>query len=34
MLREARAVSKTGIYHIVLRGRNQQQIFQDDEGLQ
>ncbi len=31
MSREARAVSKTGIYHIMLRGINQQQIFQDEE---
>lgn len=31
MSREARAPSKTGIYHIMLRGINQQQIFQDDE---
>ena len=31
MPRKARKLSKTGIYHVLLRGINQQQIFQDDE---
>jgi len=31
MPRKARTLSKTGIYHVLLRGINQQQIFQDDE---
>ncbi|MBO5439033.1 MAG: transposase [Clostridia bacterium] len=31
MPRCARLKSKTGIYHIMLRGINQQQIFEDDE---
>ena len=31
MPRKAREKSKTGIYHIMIRGINQQQIFQDDE---
>ena len=31
MSREARRQSKTGIYHVMLRGINQQQIFEDDE---
>ena len=31
MPRTARKKSKTGIYHILLRGINQQQIFADDE---
>ena len=31
MSREARLQSKTGIYHVMLRGINQQQIFEDDE---
>ena len=29
--RQARAKSKTGVYHIMLRGINRQQIFEDDE---
>ena len=31
MPRQARKKSKTGIYHIMLRGINQQQIFEDSE---
>ncbi len=31
MPRQARTKSKTGIYHVMLRGINQQQIFEDDE---
>ena len=31
MPREARKISKSGIYHIMLRGINKQQIFNDDE---
>ena len=31
MPRAARKESKTGIYHIILRGINQQQIFEDEE---
>lgn len=31
MPRQARKVSKTGIYHIMLRGINRQRVFQDDE---
>ena len=31
MSRQARTLSKTGIYHIMLRGINQQQIFQEEE---
>ena len=31
MPRKARVVSKTGIYHIMLRGVNQQIIFEDEE---
>ena len=31
MPRQARKKSKTGIYHIMLRGVNQQQIFEDQE---
>ena len=31
MSRQARQKSKTGIYHIMLRGINRQDIFQDDE---
>lgn len=31
MPRQARKKSKTGIYHIMLRGINQQQIFEDNE---
>ncbi len=31
MPRSARKVSKTGIYHVMLRGINKQDIFEDDE---
>lgn len=31
MPRKARTKSKTGVYHIMLRGINRQQIFEDDE---
>lgn len=31
MARQARKKSETGIYHIMLRGINRQQIFEDDE---
>ena len=31
MPRQAREKSKNGIYHIMLRGINQQQIFEDAE---
>lgn len=31
MPRKARRISESGIYHIMLRGINQQQIFEDDE---
>lgn len=31
MPREARYISKTGIYHIMVRGINQQQVFEDEE---
>ena len=31
MLRENRKKSNSGIYHIMLRGINRQQIFEDDE---
>ena len=31
MARQARKKSKTGIYHIVFRGINKQNIFDDDE---
>ena len=31
MPRSARKKSKTGIYHVMLRGINQQQIFEDNE---
>jgi putative transposase len=31
MPRQARRKSKTGIYHIMLRGINRQTIFEDDE---
>jgi putative transposase len=31
MPRGARQKSKTGIYHIILRGHNRQIIFEDDE---
>lgn len=34
MPRQARKHSETGIYHIMLRGINQQQIFEDDEDNQ
>jgi REP element-mobilizing transposase RayT len=32
--RSARRISKTGIYHIMLRGINRQAIFADDEDIQ
>ena len=31
MPREARYISKTGIYHIMVRGINQQQVLFEDE---
>ena len=31
MPRQARKKSESGIYHIILRGINQQQIFADEE---
>jgi REP element-mobilizing transposase RayT len=31
MPRQARKKSKTGIYHIMVRGINRQTIFEDDE---
>ena len=31
MSRQARTLSKTGTYHVMLRGINQQQIFQETE---
>lgn len=31
MTRQARSKSKTGIYHIILRGANRQEIFHDDD---
>ena len=31
MPRQARRKSESGIYHIMLRGINQQQIFEDEE---
>lgn len=31
MPRQARGLSESGIYHIMLRGINQQQIFEDEE---
>ena len=34
MPRQARKKSKTGIYHIMLRGINQQQIFEDSEDFE
>ena len=34
MPRQARRKSKTGIYHIMLRGINQQQIFEDSEDFE
>jgi len=34
MPRQARKRSKTGIYHIMLRGINQQQIFEDSEDFE
>ena len=32
MPRSARKVSKTGIYHVMLRGINKQDIFEDETG--
>lgn len=34
MPREAREKSKTGVYHVMVRGINQQDIFEDDEDRQ
>lgn len=34
MPRKARIESKSGIYHIMLRGINRQQIFEDDEDFE
>ena len=34
MPRQARKRAESGIYHIMLRGINQQQIFEDDEDNQ
>ena len=34
MARQARKKSKTGIYHVMLRGINQQQIFEDSEDFE
>jgi putative transposase len=31
MPRQARSISKSGIYHIILRGANRQEIFHDDD---
>ena len=31
MPRQARKLSRTGIYHVMLRGINRQDIFEDDE---
>ena len=30
MPRQARSISRTGIYHVILRGANRQEIFHDD----
>jgi putative transposase len=32
MPRTGRQKSKTGIYHIILRGINRQTVFEDEEG--
>jgi len=34
MPRQARKVSKTGIYHLIVRGINREAIFQEDEDRQ
>lgn len=34
MPRQARKKSKSGIYHILIRGINQQQIFEDNEDFE
>ena len=34
MPRQARKKSESGIYHIMLRGINQQQIFEDSEDFE
>ena len=34
MLRRARKKSRSGIYHVVLRGINKQRIFEDDQDYQ
>ena len=31
MSRQAREISESGIYHIILRGANRQEIFHEDE---
>ena len=31
MPRQARKLSRTGVYHVMLRGINRQDIFEDDE---
>jgi putative transposase len=32
--RNARNISESGVYHIMLRGINRQAIFEDDEDIQ
>ena len=34
MSRQARKLSETGIYHIMIRGNNRQRIFEDEEDNQ
>lgn len=34
MPREAQKLSKTNVYHVVLRGNEQRQVFKDDEDNQ
>ena len=34
MPRQARKKSESGIYHVMLRGINQQQIFEDEEDFE
>ena len=34
MPRQARKKSESGIYHVMLRGINRQQIFEDEEDFQ
>ena len=31
MARQARALSETGLYHVMMRGMNQSQLFYDSE---